>query len=145
MASSAKSRLFCRQNALREDVNMAILPQPADQDFYSKMRELKWSSTEKAIARRCSDRALQQELDAAIQSTKEMAAKIRQASELWELEHHLTQLRKEIDRKYEYKYSTIVLFFADLVREGRLAAEDLRGQSEDKLGSIRQHTAQCAA
>jgi hypothetical protein len=50
---------------------------------------LKWSSTEKAIARRCSDRALQQELDAAIQSTKEMAAKIRQASELWELEHHL--------------------------------------------------------
>jgi Photoprotection regulator fluorescence recovery protein len=84
---------------------MAILPQPADQDFYWKMLELKWSSTEKAIARRCFARALQQELDAAIQSTKEMAAKIRQASELWELEHHLTQLRKEIDRKYEYKYS----------------------------------------
>jgi hypothetical protein len=65
-------------------------------------------------------RALQQELDGAIQSTKEMAAKIRQASELWELEYHLTQLRMEIDRKYEYKYSTLVLFFADLVREGKL-------------------------
>jgi hypothetical protein len=51
---------------------MAILPQPADQEFYSKMRELKWSSTEKAIARRCFDLALQQELDAAIQSTKEL-------------------------------------------------------------------------
>ena len=109
------------------------------------MRELKWSSTEKAIARRCFDRALQQELDAAIQSTKEMAAKIRQASELRELEHHLTQLRKEIDRKYEYKHSTLVLFFADLVREGRLAAEDSRGVSEDKLGYIRQHAAQSAA
>ena len=79
------------------------------------------------------------------QSTKEMAAKSRQASELWELEHHLTKLRKEIDRKYEYKYSTLVLFFVDLVREGRLAAEDLRGLSEDKLGYIRQDAAQSAA
>ena len=76
---------------------------------------------------------------------KGIAAKIRKASELWEPENHLTQLRKEIDRKYEYKYSTLVLFFADLVREGRLAAEDSRGVSEDKLGYIRQHAAQSAA
>ncbi len=124
---------------------MAILPPFGDQDFYSKMRDLKWSSTEKTIARRCFDRALQQDLDAAIQSTKEMAAKIRQASELWELEHHLTQLRKEIDRKYQYKYSTLVLFFADLVREGKLDPEDLRRLSEDKLRHIRRHAGQSAA
>jgi hypothetical protein len=43
---------------------MAILPPSVDQDFYSKMRDLKWSSTEKAIARRSFDRVLQQELDA---------------------------------------------------------------------------------
>jgi len=124
---------------------MAILPPSADQDFYSKMRDLKWSSTEKAIARRSFERALQQELNAAIQSTKEMAAKIRQASELWELERHLTQLRKEIDRKYEYKYSTLILVFADLIREGKLDSENLRGLSEDKLSYIRQHAAQSAA
>jgi hypothetical protein len=68
-----------------------------------------------------------------------MAAQIRRAPELWELEHHLTQLRKEIDRKYEYKYSTLVLVFADLVREGKLDPEDLRGLSEEKLRYIRQH------
>ena len=124
---------------------MAILPVPPDQDFYSTMRELKWSSTEKAIARRCFDRALQRELDAAIQSTKEMAAQIRRAPELWELEHHLTQLRKEIDRKYEYKYSTLVLVFADLVREGKLDPDDLRGLSEDKLRYVRQHADKYAA
>ena len=124
---------------------MAILPPSADQDFYSKMRDLKWSSTEKAIARRSFERALQQELNAAIQSTKEMAAKIRQASELWELERHLTQLRKEIDRKYEYKYSTLILVFADLIREGKLDSENLRGLSEDKVSYIRQHAAQSAA
>jgi hypothetical protein len=115
---------------------------PSDQDFYSTMRDLKWSSTEKTIARRCFDRALRHELDAAIQSTKKIAAKIRQASELWELEHHLTQLRKEIDQKYQYKYSTLVLVFANLVREGKLDPEDLRGLSEEKLRYIRQHTGQ---
>jgi hypothetical protein len=86
-------------------MNMAISP-PSGQDFQAKMRELIWSSTDEAIARRCFDRALGQELNAAIQSTKEMAAKIQQSSELCELEHHLTQLRKEIDRKYEYKYDS---------------------------------------
>jgi hypothetical protein len=123
---------------------MAISP-PSGQDSYSKLRQLKWSSTERAIARRCFERALRQELDAAIQSTKEMAAKIRQPSELWELEHHLTQLRKEIDRKYEYKYSKLVFVFADLVREGKLDPEDLRGLSEEKLRYIRQHAEESAA
>ena len=117
---------------------------PSGQDFHSKMRELKWSSTEKAIARRCFDRVLRQELDAAIQSTKEMTAKIQQASELWELEHHLTQLRKEIDRKYEYKYSKLIFVFGDLVREGKLDLEELRGLSEDKLRYIREHAVKYA-
>src|SRR5450631_1377638 len=125
-------------------MKMAI-PIPSSQDFYSTMRELKWSSTERVVARRCYERILQQELDAAIQSTKERAAKISQASELWELERHLTRLGKEIDRKYQYKYSTLVLFFADCVREGRLDLEDLRGLADDKLSYIRQHAAQSAA
>jgi hypothetical protein len=123
---------------------MTILP-PSDQDLYSTMRELKWSSTEKAIARRCFDRALQQELDAAIQSTKQKAAKIKQASELWELERQLTHLRKKLDDQYEYKYSTLILLFADLVREGKLDPEDLRGLSGDKLRHIRRYAGQSAA
>ena len=109
------------------------------------MRDLKWSPKEKAIARRAFDRVLRQELDAALHTTKRMAAQIRQASELWELEHHLTQLRKEIDRKYEYKYSTLVFLFADLIREGKLNAEELRGLAEDKLHCIRQHAGRSVA
>jgi hypothetical protein len=124
---------------------MAILPPSEGQDSYSKMRDLEWSSTEKAIARRAFDRALQKELAAAIQSAKEMAKRITQASELWDLEHHLTQLRKELDRKYEYKYSTLILLFADLVRDGKLGSEDLRGLSEDKLRYILRYAGQSAA
>jgi hypothetical protein len=123
----------------------AELTRYAERDFYSKMRELKWSSTEKAIARRAFDRVLQRELNAAIRSTKEMAARITQAYDLRELEHHLTELRKAIDRKYEYKYSTIVRFVADLVCESKLKLEDLRGLSEDKLRYIRHYSEQSAA
>ena len=118
---------------------------PSGQGSYSKMRQLKWSSTERAIARRCFDRALRQELDAAIQSPKAMAAKIRQPSELWDLEYRLTQLRKTIDSKYEYKYSKLVFVFVDLVSEGKLNIEDLHGLSEEKLRYIRQHAEESAA
>ena len=124
---------------------MAILPPPAGQDFYATMRNLKWSSTEKAIARKAFDRALQQELDAAIQSTKQMATKIRQASELWELERYLTQRRKEIDRRYEYKYSSLLSIFGKLVGEGRLHTKDLQGLAEDKLAYIRREATRPAA
>ena len=88
---------------------------------------------------------LQQELDAAIESTKERRRKISQASELWELERQLTRLGKEIARKYQYKYSTLVLFFADCVREGKLDLEDLSGLADEKLRYIRQRAADFAA
>jgi hypothetical protein len=53
------------------------------------------------------------------------------------LEHFLTQRRKEIDRKYEYKYSQLTQVFGRLLHEQRLCAEELRGLREDKLKSIR--------
>ena len=124
---------------------MPSLPPYAEQNLYSKMRELKWSSTERAIARRAFDRVLQQELDAAIRSTKEMAVRIKQPHELWELKHHLTELRKAIDSQYVYKYSKLVPFFADLVAEGKLDLQDLRGLSEDKLRYIRRYAESSAA
>ena len=119
--------------------------EPAARDFYSTMRDLKWTAAEKAIARRAFDRVLQQELDAAIESTKRRAAKIREGSELWELERHLMQLRKEIDQKYAYKYNTVLLLFADLVREGTVNIDELRGFAEEKLAHIRRYAGRSAA
>ena len=36
-----------------------------------------------------------------------MASQIQQSSDLWDLEHYLTERRKEIDRKYDYRYSQL--------------------------------------
>ena len=47
-----------------------------------------------------------------------MASQIKEASDLWDLEHYLTQRRKEIDRKYEYRKSRILDVFGRLLHEG---------------------------
>ena len=66
-----------------------------------------------------------------------MANQIRQSSDLWDLEHYLTQRRKEIDRKYDYRYSQLTDVLGRLLCENRLSEEELRGLREDKMESIR--------
>jgi len=100
-------------------------------------RDFKGSHTEKGIARKAFERALKREFHAVIRTAKEMAAKIEQPADLWDLESYLTKSRREIDRKYDYRYSVLVEVFGRLVREGRLREEELRGLGQDKLESIR--------
>jgi len=63
-----------------------------------------------------------------------MANEIQQSSDL---EHYLTQRRKEIDRKYDYRYSRLTDVFGRLLYEGRLNEQELRDLADDKLKSIR--------
>jgi hypothetical protein len=118
---------------------MANSPLSGFQDGHTKMRNLPWSSAEKAIARKAFDLALRRELESVIWETKQMAIQIEKPSDLWELEGYLTQRRKEIDRKYDYRYSMLLLVFGILVREGRISAEMLNGLAEDKLEHIRSY------
>jgi len=101
------------------------------------MRDLRWSAKEKAVAHKAFDLALERELNAVIQETKDKAAKIKEPSELWELEHWLTRRRREIDGTYDFSYSSLLLTFAILIRRGYLSEEDLHGLDQDKLDSIR--------
>ncbi len=111
----------------------------ATQDRYPYQNEPIWSRSEKVIARRAFDAALGRELHEVIQEAKRMANEIEKSSDLWDLEHHLTQRRKEINRKYEYRSSQLTLVFGRLLYEGRVDEEQLRGLREDKLKSIRSH------
>jgi photoprotection regulator FRP-like protein len=118
---------------------MTSLSSPAIQNGHANQRDLTWSRSEKAIARKAFDAALKRELHEVIQEAKQMASRIRQSSDLWDLEHYLTQRRREIDRKYDYRYSQLLLVFGKLLRESRLGEEELRGLRQDKLESIRSH------
>jgi hypothetical protein len=109
----------------------------AIQDSYPYQNEPVWSRSEKAIARKAFDAALGRELHEVIQKAKQLANEIQKSSDLWDLEHYLTQRRKEIDRKYDYRYSRLTHVFGRLLHENRLSEEELRGLGEDKLKSIR--------
>jgi hypothetical protein len=109
----------------------------ATQDRYPHQNEPIWSRSEKTVARAAFDAALRRELQEVMQEAKQMANQINEPADLWDLEHHLTQRRKEIDRKYEYKYSQLTHVFGRLLDEQRLREEDLLGLQEDKLKLIR--------
>ena len=109
----------------------------ATQDSYPHQDEPNWSRSEKTVARAAFDAALKRELQAVMQEAKQMANQLNEPADLWDLEHHLTQRRKEIDRKYEYKYSQLTHVFGRLLHEQRLREEDLLGLQEDKLKLIR--------
>jgi hypothetical protein len=110
---------------------------PATQENYPYQNEPVWSKSEKVLARTAFDAALGRELHEVIQEAKKMASQIQQSSDLWDLEHYLTQRRREIDRKYDYRYSQLTQVFGRLLHEGRLQEEELRGLREDKLKLIR--------
>jgi hypothetical protein len=106
-------------------------------DRYPYQNEPIWSRSEKALARTAFDAALGRELHEVIQEAKKMASQIQQSSDLWDLEHYLTEGRKEIDRKYDFRSSRLTDALGRLLCENRLGEEDLRGLREEKMKSIR--------
>ena len=104
---------------------------------YHYQNEPIWSRSEKTIARKAFDAALSRELHEVIQEAKKMAGQIQQSSDLWDLEHYLTERRKEIDRKYDFRGSRLTEVLGRLLYENRLGEEDRRGLREQKMKSIR--------
>ena len=71
-----------------------------------------------------------------IQEVKHKASQIKQSSDLWDLEHYLTERRKEIDRKYDFRSSRLTDVLGRLLYENRLGEEELGGLREDKRKAI---------
>jgi hypothetical protein len=109
----------------------------ATQNTYPYQNEPTWSKSEKVIARTAFDAARKRELQDVMRKTKQLANQIKEPADVWELEHYLTERRKEIDRKYDYRYSQLTQVFGRLLYERRITEEDLRGLGEDKMKPIR--------
>jgi hypothetical protein len=69
---------------------------------------MQWSPSEKAVAGKPFNQALEQELE--------------------EVMHD--------DRKYDDRYSVLPMVFANLLSEGRVTEDDLRGHEPEKLAII---------
>jgi photoprotection regulator FRP-like protein len=71
----------------------------------------------KVSARRAFDAALEREIHQVIQEAKRMASQIKLSADQWDLEHYLTQRRKEIDRKYDFRGSRLTDLLGRLLHE----------------------------
>ncbi len=100
------------------------------------MHDLKCSEREKTIARRVFEAALQQELGEVMATFKEKAALAEKPDDMWAVEGWLAQRRHDIDNKYDFRYSQLVMVFGKLLREGRITEQQLEGLGEDKLSYI---------
>jgi len=104
---------------------------------YASASDVTWSRAEKAVARRAYDAALERELREVMEDARQRASRIRQPSDVWGLEQYLSQRRKEIDRKYQFRTSHLTQVLGELLREKRISERELRGLHEDKLKSMR--------
>jgi hypothetical protein len=100
------------------------------------MNDFKWSNAEKQVAKQAFNAALGREYGKLMHQTREMAGKMQEGADLWRLHDFLTDKRREIDEKYDYRYSQLIFVFARLIHEGWMGLDELKGLHEDKLAKI---------
>jgi hypothetical protein len=101
------------------------------------LHDLKWSGSEKKIARRAFDAALEATKAGIVAEFKARAAAVVTLSDMWAIEDHLRQQHRTIDELFDYRYSKLLFVFARLIGQGYLDEEQLAGLSDEKLDIIR--------
>jgi Photoprotection regulator fluorescence recovery protein len=99
--------------------------------------DLKWSGSEKKIARCAFEAAFDSTLAGIMSEFKEKAAAAATPSEMWAIEDYLRRRRREVDEMFDYRYSQLPVAFAQLICHGYLDEAQLAGLSDEKLDIIR--------
>jgi len=100
------------------------------------MQEIRWSATQKKAARAAFDLALRRELKSIRNEVESMIQNGSDDNVVWSLQDYLPKKRREIDQKYDYRYSVLVLVFCRLVFEGWLTEDELVGIGVEKVEVI---------
>jgi hypothetical protein len=98
---------------------------------------MKWSPTEKKIARAAFDLAYDREMEEIKNTLREKIKQLESNENVWQLENYLSNRRKIINRKYDYRYSMLILVFGKLLEEGYLLEADIVELSDDKIKAIK--------
>jgi len=101
------------------------------------MNNIAWSKKEKVIARKAFDKAYERETIKLTNDVKVLANEIKTPEDIWHLHDFLKEKRREIDEKYDYRYSQLIFVFGRLLNEGWLEINDLEGLDEDKITKIK--------
>jgi hypothetical protein len=102
------------------------------------MDDLPWSKAEKQAARRAFEAAYERECRSIRAKLEQMLDDSRDIRQIWRIHDYLSEQRRDTDRRYDYRYSVLILVFARLLREGWLREADLNGLREDKIEKIKE-------
>jgi hypothetical protein len=100
------------------------------------MRDLKWSKTEKQIAKKAFEKAYEQECSDLAEKIRSRAEKIKEPADIWHLKDFVNKRVRENGNRYDYRYSVLILVFAGLIKDRWLNLEDLRGLGQEKIDLI---------
>ena len=95
-----------------------------------------WSPSEKKIARAAFDFAYKREMAAAKREVETMLRGSPDPHDIWRVHDYLSEKRREINQKYDYRYSMLMLVFGRLLSEGWITELDLAGLAPEKLEAL---------
>lgn len=98
--------------------------------------ETTWSAAEKKVARRAFRAAYIRQCTTIAETAKRMLGPPSPPEEIWQLHNYLSRERRNVDLKYDFRYSVLISVFAQLLREGWLKMGDLEGLEADKIEQI---------
>jgi hypothetical protein len=101
------------------------------------MRYFDWSNTEKILARQAYDRAYERECTKILEKVHGMLSSMEDPKEIWKIDDYLRNNRRDMDSKYDYRYSILIIVFGKLMREGLILDSDIDKLSKDKIDAIK--------
>lgn len=95
-----------------------------------------WSKGEKRAAQQAFNAALARENAALVEEVRRRASQLTDVKEVWKLNEYLNRKSRQMNEKYDYRYSQMVFVLARLLGEGWLTEEDLEGLGEVRKAQI---------
>ncbi len=101
------------------------------------MHRVGWSSAEKKVARVAFNAALACECAAIRREVEAMLQRSSDPAEIWRVHDYLSRKRREIDDKYDYRYSVLMTVFSRLFAEGWLNEGEIAALTPEKVEWIK--------
>lgn len=98
---------------------------------------LVWTPQEQAIAREAFETAQVRAVTTLIQKVQHHASGVCSVETLWQLHDFLSTQRHDMEGRFDFRLEGILFVFANFVKDGLLALDDLDGLAADKLAKIR--------
>ncbi len=55
---------------------------------------------------------------------------------MWSLNDYIYKRRRDIDKRYDYRYSVLIFVFSRLIKQKWISLDDLEGLDREKLEQI---------